>query len=288
MLAARMAMVSLLALSLAGCGGGDQAQPDTAGNIQRLSKGGSGDEAPFQASERLIIREAEVSLQVNDVSKAVQDTADITKQHDGWVQSSSISGENGQGEGTTVIRVPAESFEQVMEELRRLGIRVLSEEVSSEDVTEEYVDLQARLRNLEASEAQLRSLMERAETIEDVLAVQQELRKIREEIERLTGRMQFLKESAAESRITVRLVPAGVQGPLVRQGWSALDTTKGALQGLISTLQIIADVAIYALIFAPVWVPLAALFVWWYRRYGGPNTQRRPQQSTPPAGGDDA
>jgi len=92
-----------------------------------------------------------------------------------------------------------------MRTLRGLAVDVTSKSSSSRDVTEEYVDLSAKLQNLEATEAQLLRIMEKAETVEDILNVQRELSKTRDEIERTKARMQYLERTSASSLITVRL-----------------------------------------------------------------------------------
>jgi PKD repeat protein len=92
-----------------------------------------------------------------------------------------------------------------MKALRKLAVEVSSESTSSKDVTEEYVDLSTKLRNLEATEEQLLKIMEKAETVEDILNVQRELSKTRGEIEQTKGRMQYLERTSATSLIEVNL-----------------------------------------------------------------------------------
>ncbi len=105
--------------------------------------------------------------------------------------------------GNISFRVRAENFDQAMAALHNLADDVRSESTSGQDVTEEYVDLNARLTNLQAAEAQLLKLMEQAGDVSDILAVQQELVQTRGEIEQTKGRMQYLEQSAAMSLIQV-------------------------------------------------------------------------------------
>ncbi|MBA7662013.1 hypothetical protein ES703_70036 [subsurface metagenome] len=101
--------------------------------------------------------------------------------------------------------MPAEDFGDAMESLRRMAVDVTHEDTSAKDVTEEYIDLSAKLKNLEATEEQYLRLMEKAEKVEDILNIQRELSKTRGEIEQTKGRMQYLERTSATSLIRVQL-----------------------------------------------------------------------------------
>lgn len=155
---------------------------------------------------RMIVRTAEIALVVNDVAIALDQVAELAEGLGGYVVSSTRwKEEETRLVGIITIRVPAEDFGIVMDALRGLAVDVTHEETSAQDVTEEYVDLSAKLQNLEATEEQLLRLMEKAEKVEDVLKVQIELSKTRGEIERTKGRMQYLERTSATSLIRVQL-----------------------------------------------------------------------------------
>ncbi len=156
-------------------------------------------------AERMIVRTAEMSLVVNDVPAALDQIAELAEGVDGYVVSSARWKEEERLAGTITIRVPAEDFGDVMEALRELAVDVTHEDTSSKDVTEEYVDLSAKLHNMEATEEQLLRLMEKAEKVEDILNVQRELSRTRGEIEQTKGRMQYLERTSATSLIRVHL-----------------------------------------------------------------------------------
>jgi len=157
------------------------------------------------ATERMIVRTAEIALVVNDVAIALDRVADLAENLDGYVVSSKRWKEDERLVGIITIRVPAEDFGDTMESLRRLAVDVTHEDTSAKDVTEEYVDLSAKLKNLEATEEQYLRLMEKAERVEDILNVQRELSKTRGEIEQTKGRMQYLERTSATSLIRVQL-----------------------------------------------------------------------------------
>jgi len=160
------------------------------------------------ATERMIVRTGRMWLVVDDVPVALDRISGLAEDFDGYVVSSKRWEEDERVAGTIAIRVPAEYFDDVVRALRGLAVEVTAEDTSSKDVTEEYVDLSAKLHNLEATEEQLLRLMEKAETVEDMLDVQRELSKTRGEIEQTKGRMQYLERTSATSLIEIYLEQA--------------------------------------------------------------------------------
>ena len=160
------------------------------------------------ATERMIVRTGKMALLVEDVPIALDKIAALADGFGGYVISSKRWGEGERFVGNIAIRVPTEHFADAMRALRELAVEVTSESTSSKDVTEEYVDLSAKLHNLEATEEQLLKIMGKAEKIEDILAVQRELSNIRGEIEQTRGRMQYLERTSATSLIEVHLEQA--------------------------------------------------------------------------------
>lgn len=267
--------VFLLAIVLTACGSDPTptARPDTSG-----PQGGSALESGFGSiaeqptSERLIVRDAELQLAFDDVAGAAERIEDVAESHGGRVQASRVTGDGDEARGTMTLRVPSASFSQVIDDIKAFAARVVSEETTSDDVTDEYVDLDAQVRNLQATESQLQTLMERAETIPDVLRVQGELNSVRGQIERLQGRMQLLSQTAAESLIVVSLVPTAVSRPIADSSWAFGETLHAATRSLVFALRVVADVATWVLVLLPVWGPVAALgWVGWRRGwFGGP------------------
>jgi hypothetical protein len=156
-------------------------------------------------AERMVIYSAYMSLVVEDISATIAQIDSLATSFGGYVVNSNVSGEQDRLYGSISFRVDATRFNEALQALRDLAADVRSESTSGEDVTEEYVDLEARLRNLEASEAQLLELMKEAGTVEEILKVQQVLVDTREEIEQTKGRMQYLAESSSLAYISVSL-----------------------------------------------------------------------------------
>jgi len=170
-----------------------------------ITEEGALEKMPELGETRMIVRTAEIALVVNDVAATLDRVADLAAGLGGYVVSSKQWKEEERLVGIITIRVPAEDFAGAMETLRGLAADVTHEETLAKDVTEEYVDLSAKLRNLEATEEQLLRLMEKAEKVEDILNIQRELSRTRGEIEQTKGRMQYLERTSATSLIRVQL-----------------------------------------------------------------------------------
>jgi hypothetical protein len=160
-----------------------------------------------------VIKTASLNLEVegDDFNSSVQDAVDIAKRHGGFVLTTELGGGDSK-RGSVVVRVPAEQFESALGELKGLG-DVKRESISGQDVTQEFVDLSARLRNFEAQESVLLGLMEKASTVSASIRVQRELSSVQLEIERLRGRINYLDDQTSFSTITVDMREAGAAPP---------------------------------------------------------------------------
>jgi len=268
-----LALVALLLVPVACAKAPEEAPPLSPGQIPApMPPGGEGvyyDETealPQTNQERMIVRTGEMSLVVQDVTTARDDIAQLAVTFDGYVVSSRISGEEQDMRGNIAIRVPDDKFEQVLAELRELAARVTSESTSSQDVTEEYVDLESRLKNAEATESQYLTLLEKAGDVEDILSIYERLSRVRSEIEQIKGRMQYLERTSSMSLISVYLKPVATAKPLVRAGWNALEVLKSAVRGIVIFGQWLGIIAIWLIIFCPVWGAILGIIYWRRRR----------------------
>ncbi len=220
--------------------------------------------------DRMIVRAGDMSLIVKDVINARDDIAQLAARFDGYVVSSQISGEEDEMRGWISIRVVDEKFDQALAELRALAVRVTSENTNSQDVTQEYTDLQARLNNAEATEKQYLALLEEATDVEDILKIYDSLSRVRQEIEQIKGQMQYLERTASMSLISVYLKPEASEKPLVHAGWSALEALKSAVRGIVTFGQWLAILVIWLIIFIPVWGTVLGI-IYWRRKKGKKN-----------------
>ncbi len=220
-------------------------------------------------TDRMIIRRAEISLVVQDTKEAISRVEAVAVEKGGYLQQSSVWKEGESLKAQLTIMVPAARFEETLEALRKLAVDILSESVSGQDVTEEYVDLEARLRNLEAVEKELRELLatvrERSGKAEDIMAVYRELTQVREEIERVKGRMKYLEQMTSFSTIVVNLTPSILAQPVAPTTWKPARTLWRAARALVRVFQFLVDAAIWLIVvIVPVLLPFAlvAYLIW--------------------------
>lgn len=221
-----------------------------------------GETLPATPEERMIVRNGNMSLVVDDVINARDKIAQMAARLGGYVVTSNIRGEEQDRRGVISIRVPDDEFESALTELRNLAIRVKSESTSSQDVTEEYTDLNSRLKNAEATESQYLALLEKAKTVEEVLKIYDSLSRVRNEIEQIKGRMQYLERTSSMSLITANLEPQATAKPLVRAGWNAVEVLKSAVRGLVTAGQTLVAIAIWLIIFIPIWGTILGIILW--------------------------
>ncbi|MCE2469587.1 MAG: DUF4349 domain-containing protein [Dehalococcoidia bacterium] len=292
------AALLLAALAMAGCAASDEERlPQTGEDAPAATaldaSGPAGAPGAAQSAfarsaqslrevSRVIIREGWMDVEVEDVLAALAEARAIAERMGGRVDGSSLSGGGGYEDSYTYatlrLRVPSAAFDRTIEELRELG-EVLSEQSQSTDVTEEYVDLEARLRNLRAVEERLLGFLERAEKVEELLSVQRELASTQGEIERVTGRMNYLSALADESSLTLNLTQEPEEPPVTGEGWAPGETAQDALRALVSVARFLGDAAIVAAVFSPL-ILLAAGAVWIGRRAIRRRRQRASEETS--------
>lgn len=218
--------------------------------------------------QRMIIRTVNMSVLVENTDDTLNEIRSLVAGYGGYVADSNRWMINDiQAMAQITIRVPAESLDAALEALRGMVLNVDRETLSGQDVTEEYTDVQARLRNLEATEKELLALLtevrENRGKAEDILAIHRELTNIRGQIESLKGRSQYLERMTALATITMEIRPKTMPGAVIEPyRWSPLVTASRALRSLLIFGQVVADVAIYLLIFSPVFIiPIVVLWL---------------------------
>ena len=225
--------------------------------------------------ERKIIQTASLTLQVEAVSEAFQEVGRIAAGAGAFVASSAFSDEADEQTASITIRVPAERFQEVLASLRGLAVKVENEQSEANDVTEEYTDLQSRLRNLEATEAQYLGFLERAQDIEEVLLVQDRLNTVRADIEQVRGRANLLTGLSDMATITVHLHPEaadsdGGEANPAEAAKAAWDASLATLRGLATA---IVAVAVYSWWLVPIIIGIVVV-----GRIAGVRRMRRPKQ----------
>jgi hypothetical protein len=242
-----------------------EAMPEEYGRESASDSYSSGGNASGEV-DRLVIKNASLSIVVPDPNKSMDSIARLADEMGGWVVNSNLY-KITTGEGVEIpqasisIRVPAERLNEALTsikaEVEDLKEDVRSENVSGEDVTATYTDLQSRKANLEQAEAALREIMASATKTEDVLNVFNQLTQVRGEIEVLKGQIKYYEESSSFSAISVELISQASIEPVTIAGWQPQGVARDALQALINAGKLIVNIVIWFVILV---LPILVVF----------------------------
>lgn len=243
---------------------------------------GGGAPLPSIDSGRKIIFTATMELNASDVGRAFNDASSLATGNGGYIEKSAFSNDpndNTKRSATLTIRVPAQNYDSLLASLRTMnGVGVVTEGSNSNEVTEQYIDLQSNQRNLERTEQQYLELLKQAKSIQEVLTVQDRLTSVRSQIEQIQGRLKVLDAATELATIDVSLAPltvakGGSEGPR-SFGGSFADAWEGSLDIARNVANAGAVVAV-----AAIWltIPLALVAL------GSRRVARRARHTTPAA-----
>jgi len=238
-----------------------------------------------QASNRLVIQNAELSIVVDDVTARVNTIQEMAKTMGGFIvsvniyQTAVLDGEPVP-QANIVVRVPQEKLDDAINQIKQNTVDVQSENRSGTDVTDQYVDLQSRLKAKQAAEAQLLSIMQDAKRTEDVMAVYSQLQQVQSDIEVLKGQIKYYEQSAALSAISVTVIAEKSVQPIQVGPWKPQGVARDAIQELIYFWQDFVDFLIrFFVLIVPmlitIAIPLFVLFLlarWFFRKIRKPKT----------------
>lgn len=226
---------------------------DGSGNIGRIQQ---------SATDRFLIKNATAQLEAEDPQKAVTQLRPMVQQMGGYTGSGSdVVDSLGRHTVSLEIRLPSKEFDRLLGQLATIG-KVLETHINSQDVTEEFVDAQASLRNLKATEARLLAHLATSKELKDTLLVEVELTRIRGEIERLEGRLRYLADRVDFSTVSLTIRPAAAAEPVVPvAAFSTSREVTAALRDVIGFLQNLWATMVWAGVWGIVWLPLLLIFL---------------------------
>ena len=300
---ARIALIASILIVLAACGSAGSAQilstvGDSVGNgdsgqgayngeqpagqpaataapAQPASGEGGGDGVGALVDDAKIIRTGTIDLEVTDVPTALMTARDGIRAMGGYVGASQTANVDDRPTASITYRIPAARWEDALDLLRRLNgltSKVVTEQTQAVEVTGQVVDLQARIRNLRASEAALQQIATGTTKISDVLEVQQQLTNVRGQIEQLSAALADLQDRAGFATLTATFSVPVVAVEVARKGWEPSVVVDEATASLVNVLQALTTAGIW---FAIVWLPIllvlgaiVGLVIWVGRRLG--------------------
>lgn len=251
-------------------GGGDEQSSE---NRDAYETSGGTDAMVF---ERMVIKSGEIRLLVKNSDTALDSLTQMVGDVGGYIVSSQVwyaeYNKENYKYATVTIAVPADQFETALRRLRNLAVRVLNESASGEDVTDQYVDLQSELTNLEATRDRIKSFLDQAQNVDEALRINQQLSEIEAQIEQVKGRMNYLHDRASFSTIAVSIdpdlppippTPTPTLMPTATPiAWNPGDTWKDSTKTLTVAYQGIVDFLIwFGVVLVPILLP-PALVIW--------------------------
>jgi hypothetical protein len=318
----RLALILALGLVLAGCAGDSQSAETTAGSegvdfagapTETTSAAAAetttpgGEEAPgdLPITQRQVIRAASLELEDEDTRGTFEEIVALVEGVGGFVSSATVhpvSDEDDQPEVTMTLRIPSGDLSSVMATIKESVDEVVTESQDAQDVTDQFVDLEARLTNLQALEVELVALLTEVREQPDadpakLLTVFNEVARVRGEIEQLQGQLNYLEDVVSLATLDVHLAPTPEAVPIVEEEWAPLEVARESLRNLVAGLQDFADwainFAIYTLplLILTLGIPILIGFLvyrGWRKRNPRPEAgiSPEPAPSAPAAGGE--
>jgi len=222
--------------------------------------------APTDTTDRMVVRDSSLSLLVDSVRETIQNISDLATRSGGYLVNSNLSEPEGAATGSITIRVPVATRDQVLSDIRDLGLRVVDEHTYGHDVTDAYTDIEAQLATLRTTKEKFESLLASATTVEDSLSVQRELMNLQRQIDSYLGQQKYLEGNANLSRISVSLATDELALPYAPdEPWRPQAIFRNAVRSLLATLRGAVSFLIWLGVYAPIILLIAAVF-WWYKR----------------------
>jgi len=217
-----------------------------------------------EAKERLVVKESTFSLLVKNVVEAQKAISQKAQDFGGYLVQSNISHpeETEATFGWITVRIPQEKLEEALDYFRGLAVKVVSENISGQDVTDEYVDIESRLATLLKTKAKFEEILARAEKITDILEVQRELINLQQQIDNLKGQQNYLEKNAQVSKVTIYLATDELALPYVpTEAWRPEAIFKQAIRSLIGFLRKLGTLIIWVGVYSVVWLPVLMVYL---------------------------
>lgn len=215
---------------------------------------------PTNVSNRMMVKDSYLSLLVENVNQTQELIVKKTEQLGGYLVNSNLNNPQEAATATITIRVPSKKLNQALEYFRELSIKVISENLSGYDVTDQYVDNEARLATLMKTKAKFEEILERATKIEDILNVQREIINLQAQIDSIKGQQQYLEQNSALAKVTIYLSTDELSLPYApTELWRPEVIFKQAVRSLIGNLRKIGTLIIWLAVYSVIWLPLGLI-----------------------------
>ncbi|MBU4210032.1 DUF4349 domain-containing protein [Patescibacteria group bacterium] len=222
---------------------------------------------PSQSQPRMVTKDTNLSLLVKNVRQTIDEIENMATQTNGYMVDSHLSSPEGADSGNITIRVPSDNRQQILDQLRSMAVKVVSETVYGRDVTDEYEDLDAKLEVLYKTKSKFEEIFSQASKIPDLLNVQRELVSLQQQIDSLRGRQEYLSQSAKLTKIMVYLSTDELELPYSpTKAWRPKVIFKTAVRSLILNLRSLGNLFIWALVYSPILIVIFLVIKFFQKR----------------------
>lgn len=212
--------------------------------------------------DRLVIQTSNISLLVDDVVEVRNNILSFANKAGGYMVSASTSNPQDAPTATLVIRVPSDKLQEALDYFHSLSIKVVSENLVGKDVTDQYVDIDKRIATYEKTKARFESILEQATEISDITSLTQQIISMQNQIDSLKGQQDALEKNAQLAKLTIYLSTDEIALPYApSETFRPKVIFKLAVRSLVGFLRGLAKLAIWVGVYAAVWVPALAIYI---------------------------
>ncbi|MBI4226509.1 DUF4349 domain-containing protein [Candidatus Roizmanbacteria bacterium] len=217
-------------------------------------------------TNRMVISESYLSLLVKSVVESQKQIIQTAETLGGYMVNSNLNNPQDAPTATVVVRVPANKLQAALEAYRGLAVKVISENLSGQDVTDEYVDNQARLDTLEKTKAKFEEIFDKATQIQDILQIQREIINLQAEIDSVKGQQNYLEKNAQMAKLTIYLSTDELALPYSpSETWRPAVIFKQATRSLLGNLRKLGTALIWLSVYSIIWIP-ALLLIYYLKK----------------------
>lgn len=250
--------------------------------MSKIMPGPYGEEAAptTNVSPRMVVQNSHLSLKVLDVAESTKQINEYVTQKGGYMVNSSVSNPEDNASGNITVRIPQTSLEESLEYFRSLSVKVVSENLSGTDVTDQYQDIEENLAILEQNKARFMEIMDQATEIDDILRIQREIFTLQSQIDSYKGQQQYLEQTAKLSLVTIYLATDELALPYApEQAWRPQVVFQRAVRSLLTNMQDLGSLIIWLGVYSIVLIPAGIIGYIIYRKV---NRTRRSKNSPAP------
>ncbi|MDP4010830.1 MAG: DUF4349 domain-containing protein [Candidatus Roizmanbacteria bacterium] len=211
-------------------------------------------------TDRMVVQNSYLSLVVDNVEMSAKKIITNTQSLGGFMVSSSVNNPASGGTANVEVRIPVEKLETALEAFRGLAVKVVTENLEGQDITDQFTDVKARMATLQKTKLKFEEILDKATAVQDILEVQRELISIQSQIDSLQGQETYMLNTSKTAKLSIYLSTDELSLPYSpRESWRPQVVLKEAVRSLQLTVRAVANLVIWLLVYAVVWIPVLGI-----------------------------